>query len=110
MDRPPCAGLWMTPMVSVDGDLTTCCLDEHLVNRLGNVREAPLAELWSAPRIQAWRLAHAEGRFHESGPYCMTCNWKSAGAMPREALVAWLDETGAKSPLARRRALAPRSA
>lgn len=93
-------------MVHVDGDLTTCCLDEHLVNRLGNVRDTPLAELWKGPTVHAWRLAHAEGRFAESGPYCMRCNWRSAGEMPREDVLAWLDQTGEKSPAARRRARA----
>jgi radical SAM protein with 4Fe4S-binding SPASM domain len=94
MDRPACAGLWNTPMVQVDGDLTTCCLDEHLVNRLGNVKETPLAELWSGPKIHAWRLAQAEGRFAESGPYCTRCNWRSAGAMGRGELAAWAERTG----------------
>ena len=40
-------------MVHVDGDLTTCCLDEHLVNRIGNVRDTPLATLWSGPTMHA---------------------------------------------------------
>lgn len=76
-------------MVHVTGDVTTCCLDEHLVNRLGNVRDTPLAELWTGPTIERWRRAHAEGRFAESGPYCMKCNWRSAGALSPEKLDAW---------------------
>jgi hypothetical protein len=89
MDRPACAGLWNTPMVHVDGSVTTCCLDEHLVNRLGSVAETPLAELWTGPLVEAWRLAQAEGRFAESGPYCMRCNWQSAGAMAAGEVAAW---------------------
>lgn len=81
-------------MVHVDGDLTTCCLDEHLENRIGNVRDTPLTELWRGATIHAWRLAHAEGRFAESGPYCTRCNWRSAGALPAEALEAWRVATG----------------
>ena len=81
-------------MVHVDGDLTTCCLDEHLVNRLGNVRDTPLAALWSGPKVHAWRVAHAEGRFEDSGPYCMKCNWRSAGALSADALAAWARDTG----------------
>jgi radical SAM protein with 4Fe4S-binding SPASM domain len=92
MDRPACAALWFTPMVHVDGGVTTCCLDEHLVNRLGNVRDTALAELWSGPTIQAWRRAQAEGRFAESGPYCTRCNWRSAGAMDPADVRAWLAE------------------
>lgn len=87
--RPPCAGLWDTPMVQVNGDVTTCCLDEHLENRIGNVNETPLAQLWSGPRIEAWRAAQVAGRFEQSGPYCTRCNWRSAGALAPERQLAW---------------------
>jgi radical SAM protein with 4Fe4S-binding SPASM domain len=76
-------------MVHVNGDLTTCCLDEHLVNRLGNVRETPLAALWQGATIEAWRTAQLEGRFEDSGPYCTRCNWRSAGAVPDAVVEAW---------------------
>lgn len=89
MKRPACAGLWLTPMVHVNGDVTTCCLDEALDNRLGNVRETPLAVLWNGPTIERWRVAHVEGRFEDSGPACTRCNWKSAGAVPPEVVAAW---------------------
>lgn len=89
-DRPPCAGLWNTPMVHVDGDVTTCCLDEHLENRLGNLRTQGLAELWHGERIEAWRLAQVEGRFQDSGPLCTRCNWRSAGAYPPDKVADWL--------------------
>lgn len=91
-------------MIHVDGDVTTCCLDEHLENRLGNVREAPLAAIWSGGRIDAWRVAQAEGRFEASGPYCGRCNWRSAGAMPDERVEAWLAARSATAALARYRA------
>lgn len=92
--RPPCAGLWDTPMVHVNGDLTTCCLDEGLENRLGNVRETPLAALWTGPTIHRWRVAQAQGRFEDSGPLCTRCNWRSAGAVDAEALRKYLEATG----------------
>ncbi len=94
MARPPCAGLWNTPMVHVDGTVTTCCLDEHLENRLGNLREQPLSAIWEGPTIHRWRLAQVLGRFEESGPLCTRCNWRSAGAMPREKVLEWLERTG----------------
>lgn len=87
--RPPCAGLWDTPMIQVNGDVTTCCLDEHLENRLGNVNQTPLAELWNGPTLQAWRLAQVEGRFADSGPYCTRCNWRSAGSMSPDRVHSW---------------------
>ena len=77
-------------MVHVDGRLTTCCLDEHLENCLGNIRDKSLAELWNGEQIDKWRLAQVEGRFEDSGPLCTRCNWKSAGAWPEEAVEVWL--------------------
>ena len=88
-------------MVHVNGDLTTCCLDEHLENRLGNVRDTPLATLWSGETVHAWRVAHAEGRFAESGPYCGRCNWRSAGGMDPAAVEAYLARTGERAALTR---------
>lgn len=104
MNRPACAGLWSTPMVHVHGDVTTCCLDERLENRLGNVRETPLAELWNGPTLRAWRLAQARGDFAASGPYCTRCNWKSAGTMAEEDVDAWLGSVGETALLQKRRA------
>ncbi len=106
--RLPCAGLWNTPMVQVNGDLTTCCLDEHLENRLGNIRETPLAALWSGTRVHAWRVAHAEGRFADSGPLCTRCNWRSAGVMEAKDVEAYLELTHEAAALTRfRRACRP---
>lgn len=89
-DRPPCAGLWNTPMVHVDGRVTTCCLDEQLENVVGSVTEQSLAEIWHGPTMDAWRRAHIAGRFEESGPLCTRCNWRSAGALPADKAAAWL--------------------
>ncbi len=89
-ERPPCAGLWNTPMVQTDGRVTTCCLDEHLENVVGNVRDQPLPEIWNGPTMEQWRLAHIEGRFDESGPLCTRCNWRSAGAYPSDKVAKYL--------------------
>ena len=98
--RPACAGLWDTPMVHVNGDLTTCCLDEGLVNRLGNVVETPLNELWQGQTIHSWRVAQAEGAFERSGPFCNRCNWKSAGSASDPQVENYLVQTGEWKALA----------
>ena len=77
-------------MVHVNGDVTTCCLDERLENRLGNLREQPLSAIWDGETINRWRLAHVEGRFADSGPLCPRCNWQSAGEYPAEKAAEWL--------------------
>ncbi len=88
-------------MVHVDGRVTTCCLDEGLENTLGNARETPLAELWNGSLLHRWRVAQAEGRFEDSGPYCTRCNWRGAGTMPSEAVAEYL--AGAQERAALRR-------
>ena len=80
-------------MVHVDGDVTTCCLDEHLENKLGNLKETPLNKLWDGETIHAWRLAQARGDFAASGPLCTRCNWQSAGTYPQEKVDAYLKKT-----------------
>ena len=87
--RPPCAGLWNTPMVHVNGSVTTCCLDEGMANCLGNLKENTLNEIWNGKKINEWRMAQIEGKFDESGPLCSTCNWKSAGEYPKDKANAW---------------------
>lgn len=99
-DRRPCAGLWNTPMVYVNGDLTTCCLDQHLENKLGNLTEASFDSLWNGATNQRWRLLQVLDRYDESGPYCGACNWRSAGAMPHDKVIAWLEEQGESEALA----------
>ncbi len=101
--RPPCAGLWNTPMIQTDGRVTTCCLDEHLENVVGNVQERPLPEIWNGPTMQAWRMAHIEGRFEDSGPLCTNCNWQSAGAYPPEKVEKYLADNRPAVPEKKRK-------
>ena len=89
--RPACAGLWNTPMVQVNGDVTTCCLDEHLENKVGNLREKTLAQIWFGKTMNRWRMAQVEGRFEDSGPLCTRCNWQSAGGYPEDKVKAWVE-------------------
>ena len=78
-------------MVHVDGSVTTCCLDEHLENCVGNLTEESLGEIWHGETMNRWRVAHIEGRFEESGPLCTRCNWRSAGAFPEDKAQEWLE-------------------
>ncbi len=93
-ERRPCAGLWNTPMVYVNGDLTTCCLDQHLENKLGNLTESPFNSLWNGPTNHRWRVLQVLDQYDESGPYCGACNWQSAGAMPHDKVMDYLKKTG----------------
>ena len=77
-------------MVHVNGDVTTCCLDEHLENCLGNLAQKSLAELWNSEKMHDWRTAQIEGRFEDSGPLCTRCNWQSAGSYPPDKVADYL--------------------
>ncbi len=85
-------------MVHVNGDVTTCCLDEGLVNKLGNLTETPLSDIWSGAKLHAWRIAHVEGRFEDSGPLCTSCNWRSAGSYPEEKAQKYLNKYTNQTP------------
>jgi len=103
-DRRPCAGLWNTPMVYVNGDVTTCCLDQHLENKLGNMAQESLQAIWNGPKNHRWRVLQVLDDYAGSGPYCGACNWQSAGAMPHDKVVAYLEKTGETDALAAYRA------
>lgn len=92
MKRPACAGLWDTPMVHVNGDVTTCCLDEHLENKIGNLSEDSLETIWNSQVMNRWRIAQIEGRFEDSGPLCLRCNWRSAGGLSEARAEEWLKD------------------
>ena len=98
--RRPCAGLWETPAVNHNGDVTTCCLDVRMENRLGNLTEQSLLEIWRGATIHAWRLAQIRGDFAASGPACPGCNFASAGTYPEEKIRAYLERTGEAGALA----------
>ncbi len=100
-DRPPCSGLWETPTVHVSGDLTTCCLDDHLRNRLGNLAESSLSDLWFGETLHRWRIAQIEGDFDASGPFCDDCNWRAAGSYPDDRVRRYLEQSGEHEVLER---------
>ena len=81
-------------MVQVSGDLTTCCIDDQLKNKLGNLGDNTLNELWNGEKMKAWRKAQIEGRFEDSGPFCTSCNWRSAGGYPKDKCESWLKKIG----------------
>ena len=98
--RRPCAGLWNTPMVYVNGEVTTCCLDQHLDNKLGNLTERSLHQIWNGTENHGWRVAQIGDSYEDSGPYCSECNWRSAGAMPHDKVLAYLETTEEHEALA----------
>nr|MCK4930087.1 SPASM domain-containing protein [Nanoarchaeota archaeon] len=84
--RPPCHALWETILIAANGDVTTCCLDLDLVNKLGNVETDDVHELWTGEKINEWRQAQLKGNFKNSGPKCASCPFQNAARLSKEKI------------------------
>ena len=56
-----CSGFWKSPVVSWQGEVTTCTRDNLLHNAVGSLRDRPFSALWWGDRMAARRVAVAEG-------------------------------------------------
>lgn len=82
LDRCFCNAL-DSPFVNAAGEVSPCCFLGHPLNRVmrdgsvvnhgvvsfGNVRKAPLHEIWRSPDFALFRRRHAEG----TAPQCRDC-------------------------------------
>jgi pyruvate-formate lyase-activating enzyme len=67
-----CSGFWKSPVIGWRGDLTTCTRDNHLGNRLGNLRDASFSQLWWGPQMRDRRERVALGDYTGLAT-CATC-------------------------------------
>ncbi len=74
VDRGPgiCACFWKSPVVSWDGNVTTCTRDNRLQNVLGNVLQQPFSEIWFGGGMRGNRQHVATGNY-ENLPACHGC-------------------------------------
>lgn len=63
----PCLGLYSTMMLSATGDVFPCLMLAGDKWRLGNVRDAPMEDIWCSPSTKDARKRLA------SEPYCQRC-------------------------------------
>jgi len=68
----PCSGFWKSPVLSWQGELTSCTRDNLLQNKLGSLRDAPFSALWWGAQQRAHRAAVAGGDYGGL-PLCQTC-------------------------------------
>jgi radical SAM protein with 4Fe4S-binding SPASM domain len=61
-------------VVNANGDITACCVDWNKKTCVGNLKEAPLAEIWSGPAFREFRRMHLENRRHENES-CRNCTY-----------------------------------
>lgn len=85
--RRPCPALWKTPMVRWDGMLTVCCNDTQMHLRLGNLADEGFAALWTGPKVEALREAHARGDFGMEP--CVRCPNQRYPVLTDEDIAAW---------------------
>lgn len=91
--RPPCPGLWKTPVIRHDGELMACCADLENNIKVGNLREASFRELWQGERMTQYRLWHIAGEFHRM-PACESCAGINFYTLTDSDIQAYLEEVG----------------
>lgn len=67
----PCPFPWQYLVVQWNGDVVPCCRDFNGINRLGNVAELSLKEIWNGAGYEHFREAMSEGSFEPS--MCAEC-------------------------------------
>ena len=68
----PCPFPWQYVVVQWNGDVVPCCRDYNGVNAMGNVRDAPLREIWNGKRYADFRETHRRGEYG-SNTFCREC-------------------------------------
>ena len=67
----PCPFSWQYVVVQWNGDVVACCRDYNAENRMGNVKEASLEEIWNSRRYADFRESMAKGVY--DNPICGPC-------------------------------------
>ncbi len=91
--RRPCPGLWKTPVIRWDGQLTVCCADVRGQIEVGNVAEADFDTLWNGPRMTRYRIWHILGQFDRM-PLCAGCGGINFYRMTDDEIRAYLARIG----------------
>lgn len=61
-------------MISVNGDVTVCCVDWNKATRVGNVFEDSLKSIWDGDKLRDFRLMHIL-RKRNLNPSCRNCQF-----------------------------------
>jgi radical SAM protein with 4Fe4S-binding SPASM domain len=69
----PCRFLWFGMAIAWDGTVVTCCDDILQRNRIGNIKNENLINLWNNEKIFSIRRAIAEGRYQDVN-ICSNCD------------------------------------
>jgi radical SAM protein with 4Fe4S-binding SPASM domain len=61
-------------IVTSSGDVLLCCDDAERTQRMGNVMDYTLGEIWQSPEFQRKRSLLAQGRRGEASEICAKCS------------------------------------
>lgn len=70
----PCFAPTDMLIVTSSGDVVLCCDDAQRTQRMGNVREQTLLEIWQSPAFRRARALLAQGRRGEAAEICRGCS------------------------------------
>ncbi|MBN1586925.1 MAG: SPASM domain-containing protein [Candidatus Omnitrophica bacterium] len=89
-----CGVFWYGINVNAAGDISPCCIDNAFELKIGNIREAPLPEIYRGEIMRRMRLAHIQGDFSEV-PLCAACtSVHRYKYVSREAVERYLSAVG----------------
>lgn len=72
LDTMPCISPWIVFNIFTDGRVPLCCVDFNAEERLGNVMESSIADIWRSPTNRMLREGHGQlGR--NSHKKCIGC-------------------------------------
>jgi len=74
-EKKVCPALGNTLMVDSNGEITVCCLDEEILNNIGNIDKIDLKEAINSPLIRRWINAQLKNNTPAMGPKCKDCTF-----------------------------------
>ena len=82
--RLPCPALYDTMPIHHDGTVSICCLDGFKSQKMGNVCETSVRDVWHGEAFTKVRAAHEAGDW-DAVPFCKGCNgWAQASYTEEE--------------------------
>ncbi|MCX6254894.1 MAG: radical SAM/SPASM domain-containing protein [Bacteroidia bacterium] len=67
----PCPFSWQYLVVQWNGDVVACCRDYNAENKMGNVNEGTLEEIWNSGKYTSFRESMINGKYKNS--ICQLC-------------------------------------
>ena len=72
-DEMICPALGNVLMVDSLGNISVCCYDESLKNKIGNLKEMDLYDALNSEKLHGWIKAQLEQDKDKMGPLCKDC-------------------------------------